>query len=266
MLQLVHLHIPKSAGSTFNYILKRIYKGQTYEIKSYFTEVVQFDVDKMPQDKSILYGHFDNGLLGQLDKETIVISFLREPLERITSGYYNVLRDNKNPIYGEVSKMSLIDYVNSGILMDTDNGQIRRIIGCYYDVPYGKISDVHLEQALEVISNRNYFVGISECFDKSLMLLRRKIGIKNLFYHFIHKGKNKPEVPDLSDGDIRKIIYLNRYDYILYDLFRKKLLIDFDRTTNYRELIRFRVSNRVYNLSIAPFLAYKKLVYTFLKN
>jgi len=257
-MELIHLHIPKSAGSTFNYIMKRIYQDQVYEEKSVFNHVVELDATKIDSRYKAVFGHFDSSFINNDHEEVVIVSFLRDPIDRILSGYYNILRDSRNPIHKEVTKMSLLDYVESGILKDIDNGQVRRIAGIYDEVEYGKVDEKHYLKAIEIISAKNYFVGISELFDESLILLRNKMNWKNPYYHYIHRGKNKPKKLRIDESVLLKIINQNRYDYLLYLYSFRRIMNSIDDSVEYG-VRSFRLKNNVYNALISPSLAFKKI-------
>jgi len=219
-LRIVHLHIPKTAGSTFNQILRRRFPSRLiYEYQSYFNDS-GYDESGLLEARDtrlVALGHMDFRCRPFLPAQALIVSFLRDPVERVLSGYYNVLRDKTNPVYAAVREMSLGEYVDSGLVRDVDNGQVRRIAGLGMDVPFGAVGVEHLAMAMRNIAGNAYFIGITERFDESLVLLEDALGIQFPNYVPINTGNNRPRSCDEHDVQIQKVRAHNRCDQQLYD-------------------------------------------------
>jgi hypothetical protein len=68
------------------------------------------------------------------------------------------------------------DYISSGLTVWVDNGQTCMLSGAGESVGFGKCSHDMLETAKRNIETHFAVVGLSECFNEALILLRRLFG------------------------------------------------------------------------------------------
>jgi hypothetical protein len=221
---LVHIHIPKTAGSTFNGILRRQFPASDrFELPAYFNDSSPGDAKLAAagKDKSAVFGHLDFRCVKHLPEESLYISFLREPAARVISGYHNILRDTSNPAHQAVSGLSLEDYLASGIVRDVDNGQVRRLAGVGMEVPFGDISEEHLQMARRNISTSNYLTGLTERFDESLLLLAEQFGGEPWHYLRLNSGGYQARIAPLTASAQHRLNACNVFDQRLA-LFRQR--------------------------------------------
>ena len=106
MLQLISVHIPKTAGSTFRTLLGRVYGARL---------ALDYDgkVDGL-DSAEVVHGHFPATKYLKQFPDAKIITWLRHPVERVISYYYYWLRverhGNPNHDYFLDNKLSLLEF------------------------------------------------------------------------------------------------------------------------------------------------------------
>jgi len=236
----VFIHIPKTAGMSLRGLfIKNYQQGKHFntELGSHATQ----DWDKcltriknMSQDDldqyQVFKGHMVFGLHEILQSPVEYITFLRDPVERIVSHYKMLCRKKVLPpgflIDPSKSDWNLTHYSELGY--SVDNGQTRALAGIGPELPFGACSEKHLKIAQENLEKHFKFVGLTERFDLSLMLLGRVCGWKWHFYVPDNMTKNG-DTFQLSPQVMEAIRELNRFDFELYRYAEER----FERLVNY---------------------------------
>ncbi len=269
---LIFLHIQKAAGSTFNKILDSQYKKQdvistrlivrgkygdnwvrhtTVEREGVAKRTV---ANMSSADKSkikVLKGHFEFGWHELFPNDCVYITFLRDPVKRIVSQFDYINRLNNHHIAERIKKdnISLSQFVEQGISLVTDNGMTRRLAGLSDEVGFKEYDDSILDKAIDNIENHFCFVGLSEHFDESILLLKEKLQWNKSPIYLrknVTKKKQKSKVPD--ESTIKVIKEHNQLDLKLYEYVRTKFLDDLDHIDNQfvRRLEKFKKRNGAY--------------------
>jgi len=223
---IIFLHIPKAAGTTLKVITQQLYVPRvTYEIVDGLTKDSQLAAFRALSEAErrrikFLQGHFPFGLHEHLPQPAAYITLLRDPVERILSSYYYILREPKHFRHQEVAGggMSILDYVESEKLY-LNNGQTQIIAGpdAGGDDPRRSPAKDLLSRALENLDKHFAVVGLSERFVESLALLRRRFGWPNVRYHNENVTQNRPARAAVPQKTIERIRELNQLDLRLYD-------------------------------------------------
>jgi hypothetical protein len=222
---IIFLHIPKAAGTTLSRVFLANYRrDETFTIDGVRGEesTKQF-IDMSADEKRkirLLQGHMVFGLHKHLVSPFSYITILRNPIDRVVSHYYYVLREPKHYLYNEVvsRRMNLQDYVGSGISTELNNDQVRLIAGIDDQIPFGCCTRTNLEQAIGNL--RKYFevVGISERFDESLLLLKKKLGWHGMpLYRKTNVTKGRPRIDQITRKGLKTIEKMNELDMELYE-------------------------------------------------
>lgn len=96
-------------------------------------------------------------------------------------------------------------------------------------------------------------VMLTERFDESLLLARRKLNWQKPPYYFrINKTPNKPSRKTIDSSVIRQIETLQVYDRLLYDLACQRFEAAADELPSSDELATFQRKNRYYQNYIVP--------------
>lgn len=252
---LIFLHIPKTAGSTFHMILNARYKkkairnvfGSRYsepEIKAFIEESAG---DK--QAIKLLKGHMPFGLHTYLPQRAKYISILRDPVERVISQYYYIKKNVNNPLHEQVEQggMSLTEFVESGISIGMNNGQCRFINGDIDEYGFNDCDDVLLQKVKQHLVEHFIWIGLTERFDESVLLLSKILNWPSPPYYIRENvSKIRKTTNEISDASIDTIKHYNRLDIALYEYANQWLNEEIAKITGFHDdLARYREYNRV---------------------
>ncbi len=256
---LIFLHIPKTAGTTLHqiidrhYSLDRIFWVHATDVNESINEFKSFSEEKR-QRFQLIKGHMGFGLHQFVPQPCSYFTLLRDPVKRIISHYYHVLRTPNHYLHQVVTEqqMDLKAFVSSGISLELDNGQTRLIAASNGNedesIEFGCATPELLEIAKQHLINYFSVVGVMEEFDRTLLLLQKKLGWKNICYARKNTGKNTTKKSDISADTLAAIQQHNALDIELYQ-FAKQLLqqqIEADSATFEQELQAFKAMNQSY--------------------
>jgi hypothetical protein len=224
--QVIFLHIHKTAGMSLRGLFVKNYRMVPHlntEMGELTPEKWRECLDrirKIPQDEvgrcRVFKGHMPFGLHQMLSGPAEYITFLRDPVQRVVSHYRMQYRKKVLPSSFAIDP-SRSDW-NLGnhpiFARSLDNGQTRVLAGASLDLPFGACTEEHLCQAKGNMDRHFKFVGLTEQFDLSIMLLRRICGWGWHFYVPDNKASNGSI--QLSTAMLESIRHLNRFDYELY--------------------------------------------------
>ena len=242
---LIFSHIPKTAGTTLRTIISQQYPGRViYTFRDETESIALFR--ELPEDNRakirVLQGHKPFGIHEYLQVPVDYITMLREPVDRVISFYYWILRWPSNDLYEKVRSMSLGDFADSR-LPQVVNQQTEFVSG---------LSNNSTAEALNV-AKRNLALhytafGIAENFDESLLLFKRLLGWENIYYASQHVAKNRPAKREIPRAAIKLIEKHNFFDMELYEFAKQRLEDVIKRQgQSFRNDVRtFQRMNRIY--------------------
>jgi len=135
---LLFLHIPKTAGTTLTSVLMRQYPPESiFEVYGLVPDQRIEELRALSPDRrravQCVIGHFYFGLDALFDAPGRYITMLRDPVERVISSYYHILRTPENWLYQDVAGggMTLEQYVNceGRTVHESRNMQTRMLAG-----------------------------------------------------------------------------------------------------------------------------------------
>jgi len=243
--KLIFLHIPKTAGSTFHMILNKRYKP--HEIKNLFgsrysePEIKSFIEAPVETKKNIrlLKGHMPYGMHNYLPDESKYISVLRNPVERVISQYYYIKKNTYNPLHNQVEKdgMSISEFVSSGISVGMNNGHCRFLNGDLDEYKFNQCDDILLDQVKENIRKNFIWLGLTERFDESVLVLSKLLGWKSPPYYIRENvSKNRKSRDSISKEEISIIEEYNSLDMNLYSFANEMLDKQIQEISNFSEI------------------------------
>ena len=253
-MTLVFVHVPKTAGTTLQSIISRLYKPHEI-LAEYPAEPLsrleqrfkRLSTEQHVTIKAIL-GHFPYGSCNWLEERPTYVTVLRDPVDRLISHYHFVKRAPDHYLHKtiNVQDMLLEEYVGSGISLEMDNGQTRMICGpAAMKIPFGQCTADMLAEAKYNLRNRIAVVGLTEDFDRTVILMRRMFGWGWPFYVSRNRTRNRPRRTEIAPETIHMMEEQNRFDIALYnyarELFNARVLEEgagFER-----EVLRFKRAN-----------------------
>jgi len=248
----IFLHVPKAAGSTLHTVFNRQYKRAnvfTIDEEQSIEDLKQLSKTQRAQIE-VLKGHMYFGLHELLPQPSTYITILRDPVERVISHYYYILRNPSNELYNQVAStgMSLKDFVLSGLSLEIDNGQTRLLSSTGAVVPYKQCSSEVLESAKQNVKERFSTIGFVERFDETLILLKRAFKWDMPFYTKSNVTQNRPLKTEISKSTLDVIEAYNQLDIQLYQ-FAQERFEEQIRQQGFsfrKELHLLRLINRLY--------------------
>ena len=109
---LIFLHIPKTAGTTLNRIIEREYSPfAIFTMDPHRIRATAERFKRLPEGRRrrfhVVRGHLFYGIHQFLPQGATYITMLREPVARLLSSYYFVLRRPLNPLHRKLKKEGL---------------------------------------------------------------------------------------------------------------------------------------------------------------
>lgn len=259
----IFLHIGKTAGTTMRWILRRQYPAEEILVTrnktirgedpdptrlpredtlSYFANLPHAERERA----SLIMAHTVFGIHEFIPKPCVYFTLLREPVALTLSQYSYISGKTTHRLHEQAKSMPLIEFIQSGIALQTDNSQTRAISGDT-TTPFGGCSDAMLEQAKANIEAQFTVVGLTERFDETLLMLRRAFAWRNVYYARanVTPAHRRPTLPVEAREAIER---QNRFDMELYAWAAER----FDEARRAvpgfgAELERFRQRNKLYN-------------------
>lgn len=175
-----------------------------------------------------LYGHLSYGWHEQLlPRKARYFTIVREPVGRVLS-HYNFVRSREwHYLHSHVvdANMTVVDYVESGITTEVNNGQVRQLSGVedIVQAPYGRSELEYggdhttlLSRALANIEAHFLMVGLLDRFEESVRLLQWRTGLQLGSYQTRNATDSPEAVMTLSPGEAEVLRRFNREDCDLY--------------------------------------------------
>ena len=221
---LIFVHIPKTAGMTLQWIIKRQYPPE----RLYFVGNPPEDginaFERMSLEERGRYraivGHVHLGVSRLVPGPCRLFTLLREPVDRVISTYYYIRNTPDHPHYAKVGegRMSLSDLLVSGIAPLMSNGQTRVLCTHERDenMPYGESPPEALERAKQNLDSEFELVGTVKRFDESLLMLKERFGWRSVYYARRNTSKRRPMREEISPHVHELIREYNRLDFELY--------------------------------------------------
>jgi len=232
---LIFLHIYKTGGLSLRNLVLRSCRGQKHwdtglgevtnqQWADYLNKLRTVPVGELASYR-LFMGHMPLGLHEVLPKGARYVTFLRDPVNRMTS-YFRMQHRR-----GLIPALSMIhpskpdwNLLGAPLLLRTlDNGQTRVLAGANPDLPFGQCTEDHLRAAKANLDRHFDLVGLTENFPLSLALLRRMYGWKWHFYVPRNVAPPAEAESKLAPEVLEEMRRLNRFDLELYRYAEQRL-------------------------------------------
>ena len=250
------LHIPKSGGSTFSYILAREYGRSRFEFHGDCDQDrVRYEALSAEDQQAVQFFHGHAPIqtgIAAVDAAPI-LTMLREPVARVKSFCQHV-SEGKSPHLIErfpVKSFNVTEFLESG-LDELANLQTKMLINtgsCSDSSLFSELGgDAAVELAIHNLTERIEIFGLQEAYDHSLILFAERFGW-GLPVYVKKNVKSAHQRLKFSSEDIRKIETLNEADLKLYVAAKK--IFNEKYQLNESQKKRLRLQARL-NQSVMP--------------
>ncbi|MEX0887401.1 MAG: hypothetical protein WD009_13280 [Phycisphaeraceae bacterium] len=229
---LIHLHIPKNAGTTLSRMIKRrlllrpptniLHHSQTlglYNVPDYRRRLDAINALPERGQRRIRFfeAHAAWGLHESLPGAARYVTMLREPTNRVLSVFS--YRKELGRIPADMSLEAFVAREDVHRVWWVDNAHVRYLAGEHghiLDVPPGGCQRQHLELAKTRLVEGIGFFGLVERFDESLCLLFRWLNWKPTHYLTGNVTRRRLHMDELDEPTRDMIRELNVLDTELY--------------------------------------------------
>jgi Galactose-3-O-sulfotransferase len=237
---ILYLHIPKAGGTTLNacifnqcragdhYVEEEdgwLHAGIYYYPNGFLTapgRVAPGPILRVlgRSDLRAVVGHFWFGVHQYVVRPWTYVTLLRNPLERVLSLYHHLRWLAED--YDFPADMSLEEFVTAPLYREVSNDQTRRIAGL--ELEGRECTRSTLEVAKDNLRRHFSVVGVTDCFDETLILLKRTFGwTRDLIYYPKNQNPTRPPADSVPQKLLDAIKERNQLDGELYQ-FASELL------------------------------------------
>jgi len=253
---LIHMHIPKTAGTSLNSLVQHGFRNDEVvdttvigaELRNglglaTYESCRQLLASYAPDDlRRVRYvsGHLPMGLHRAFDRSSKYFTVIRHPIDRAISSFFFLMQQNK-PYLKDGRVLTLEEYAAIRCDVRLCNYQVRIVSGCSELVgerigqgmhtPGTPVERCHLEEAKRNIEE--YFLAVAplEHMTELALLLRRVYGwpMRRLLTEYKNRTRQRPRVHEVSRQVIKIIEECNLYDWELYEWVRKRFAAQLQR-------------------------------------
>ncbi len=260
----IHLHIPKTGGTTLRDIIQRQYRSEKIlmipkleESETILKEVSTSQINQL----KLIQGHLKYGIHNHFHRRAKYFALIRDPINRVLSTYYYVLSQKNNPqnLSTSNNQMTIYDFVQSGVNPFLINGQTQLISGKTGDIDNPIIESEELfSLAKENIENDFLFLGITEMFDETILILKNMLGWHMPYYSIANRTKKKPNYDAVNPTIISFIKEHNQLDIKLYNITKTSLL---NRIAKENDIFQNRINKfKKINRLLNPLFSYSRAI------
>ena len=194
MIEIISVHVPKTAGSTFDRIIGQAYGGYSKVFHDYKPSP---DNSKLTADTEVIHGCFPISKYLEEYPDAKKITWLRHPISRVISHYFFFKTLPKSDVAFDMEKITVLDFAKTPEMRN------------------------HMTKFVEDLKYFD-FVGIQEFLSEDLEELQNDLGWSDIKLLKANKNKYpayKDEVKKIwSDAKIiNDIALFNREDMELYE-------------------------------------------------
>ncbi len=195
---ILSVHIPKTGGVSIRNLLKEHFGPGFVTYYWTLTDAWGRNVPEVPPTATCLHGHFQTDEFTRYFPQARLITWVRDPVERVVSSYFYRLRDPdwKHPVCRDLHehKLSLAEYAALPLVRN----EMAHFFGSKQPEDFS-------------------FIGLMEDFARSLALMEKLLGMAPCPIRHDNRNPEKTASYYELDRDLRrKILALNERDAELY--------------------------------------------------
>jgi len=205
-IELVSLHIPKTAGTSFRNILREVY-GKSHVVRLDIRRDIElngkvFSGSRLKTGIKVIHGHFSYQELidhFNINKDIPVVTWIREPAERVISNYFYLDHILKTKLHKEKKSMNILSRMQKSILEYAAVEANRNRMSKFLD-------------GIEV--KELSFIGFTEHYEEDLQYLGNLLNWDN---YSVLKQNITEKKPDVDPETLARIKELNASDYEIFN-------------------------------------------------
>ena len=221
MQKILFDHVPKCGGNTLGRWLSSHYKiDQIYAISGtpHIETAKYINMPKeMRKNYYYIWGHEAHQLLNYLPNPYILITILRDPVDRIVSYYYWAKRDPGHYLYEAITKnnMDLTEFSTSGLSSELSNYYTSH----FSNMPPGTVRSCP-EEALETAKNnlaRYEHIGFTHNLNAFIASISKSLDLTNPYDGIqLNKTFGRKSLDNITQQERECIAESNKIDIELY--------------------------------------------------
>lgn len=213
-------HIPKTGGTTFHHMLKRVYGKRFRWVKPQRWRTRQ---GLSPRILAVA-GHMPWGMHKRWKFDGQLVTFLRDPVERIISLWWFMRNFGQHRKHKLALKHSPGELVQTLAFAELDNGMVRWLAG-RQDVGIAEIKRPVTEEDFEVALHHTHkmHVGTTATLDTDITLISGFLGwprVPTVERQWV--GEGKPTASFFCEAELDVIRQVNQWDCQLYEMMKCK--------------------------------------------
>ncbi|HVJ86988.1 MAG TPA: sulfotransferase family 2 domain-containing protein [Caulifigura sp.] len=217
-------HLPKCAGTTVGGYLHSQYPAPAiFQIDGSQPQASVRQFREMSAAKRFRYrlicGHLAHQLLDVVTPDTLALTILREPVDRIISHYYYVRRQPTHYLHRRVmdDDIALEDYASHELSLELSNWYTAHYSGWTIE-QVNESPQAALNLAYDTVTERYDIIGFQDALPEAMAAVGLAAGLATSFENaYLNKTAKRDRLSDVSEVARTRIADANSLDIELYE-------------------------------------------------